>query len=298
MEIILKTNALSKNYSKVNALSELSFEVRKGMVFGILGPNGSGKTTTLGIILGVINQNSGDYSWFGNGMEDSNRKRIGALLETPNFYPYLTAVQNLKIVAKIKGLSDVDQKIHSVLKQVGLLERKDSVFRTYSLGMKQRLAIGSALLGEPEVLVLDEPTNGLDPEGIAEIRTLILEIAKQGKTIIIASHQLDEIEKVCSDVLIMRKGIALKSSGINEISDKKRQILVSSDELLRLENLFKSHPEITIAKSTATDLILDVPLSMSSKAINQLCFENGIILTGLREVQRSLEDQFLELIKA
>ena len=174
MEIILKTNALSKNYSKVKALSELSFEVRKGMVFGILGPNGSGKTTTLGIILGVINQNSGDYSWFGNGMDDSNRKRIGALLETPNFYPYLTAVQNLKIVAKIKGVELTDDVLSSILKQVRLYERKDSEFRTYSLGMKQRLAIGSALLGEPEVLVLDEPTNGLDPEGIAEIRTLIL----------------------------------------------------------------------------------------------------------------------------
>jgi ABC-2 type transport system ATP-binding protein len=298
MEIILKTNALSKNYSKIKALSNLSFEVRKGMVFGILGPNGSGKTTTLGIILGVINQNSGDYSWFGNGMNDENRTRIGALLETPNFYPYLTAVQNLQIVAKIKGIARHEEAIASVLVQVGLSERKDSEFRTYSLGMKQRLAIGAALLGEPEVLVLDEPTNGLDPEGIAEIRTLILDISKKGKTIIIASHQLDEIEKVCTDVLIMRKGIALKSSAINEITDKKRQILVSSDEIDRVVILLKSHPEISIAKSTNTELILDVPNDMSSKSINQLCFDHGIVLTGLREIQRSLEDQFLELIKA
>ncbi|MFT7611981.1 MAG: ABC-type multidrug transport system ATPase subunit, partial [Parvicellaceae bacterium] len=169
-DIVLKIEGLSKNYKNVQALKGLSITVEAGMVFGILGPNGSGKTTTLGILLGVLNASSGSYSWFDNGSKDANRKRIGALLETPNFYPYLSAVKNLRIVAQIKKLDNVDQRIDNVLSSVNLLERKDSAFKTFSLGMKQRLAIASALLNDPEVLVLDEPTNGLDPQGIAEIR--------------------------------------------------------------------------------------------------------------------------------
>lgn len=217
MGTILKISDLSKNYKNVQALNKLNVEVEQGMVFGILGPNGSGKTTTLGILLGVLNPSGGTYSWFDNGTADSNRTRIGALLETPNFFPYLSAVQNLRIVAKIKELDNVGDRIDKVLKIVDLFERRESKFKTFSLGMKQRLAIASALLNDPEVLVLDEPTNGLDPQGIAEIRNLIKEIAQEGKTIIIASHALDEIEKVCSDVVILKNGVALRQSKIESI---------------------------------------------------------------------------------
>ena len=159
---ILEIKGLSKKYRKVKALDQLNLTVEQGMIFGILGPNGSGKTTTLGILLGVINASGGNFSWFGNGEKDENRKRIGALLETPNFYPYLSAEKNLRIVARIKNLKNVEERIEKVLKSVNLFERRTSKFKTFSLGMKQRLAIASALLNDPEFLILDEPTSSLD----------------------------------------------------------------------------------------------------------------------------------------
>src|ERR1035437_9203965 len=183
---ILTVEDLSKSYGKIQALKDVSFDVPEGSVFGILGPNGSGKTTLLGTVLDVLLANAGTYSWF-DGMEHSEaRRRIGSLLETPNFYHYLSAFDNLEITAAIRQRG-LDDRIR-VLQQVGLLERKDSKFQTFSLGMKQRLAIGAALLGNPKILVLDEPTNGLDPSGIAEIRELIRKLNKDGITIIIASH--------------------------------------------------------------------------------------------------------------
>lgn len=296
-DTVLKIEGLSKNYGKIQALSNLSLEVKSGMVYGILGPNGSGKTTTLGILLGVLNQTSGSFSWFGNGMKDENRKRIGALLETPNFYPYLDAIQNLKIVGKIKGVHNVDERIDIVLDQVNLLERKKSEFRTYSLGMKQRLAIASALLSNPEVLVLDEPTNGLDPEGIAEIRSLIIDIAKEGKTIIVASHQLDEIEKICTDVLILKYGKTLKAAPINEISENKRQVALAADDLKQLKQVLTSLNGLHIMKETPSSLLLEVSEELTTAGINKACFEQGVVLTQLNEVQKSLEDQFLEIVK-
>ena len=204
MEKVLTISGLQKNYGKIHAVNDLSLSVERGSVYGILGPNGSGKTTTLAIILGVVNSNGGSYSWFGNENSKNDRKRIGAILEQPLFYPYLTAEKNLQIVASIKGVEYSD--IERVLKIVELFERKDSKFRTFSYGMKQRLAIASALLGNPEVLIFDEPTNGLDPKGIAEIRELIIKIAKQGITILLASHLLDEVQKTCSHVAVLKSG--------------------------------------------------------------------------------------------
>ncbi len=294
---VLKIDKLCKNYGNLKALTNLSVEIKKGMVFGILGPNGSGKTTTLGILLGVLQSTSGEYSWFGKGDRDENRKRIGALLETPNFYPYLTAVQNLKIVAKIKRLGETSDRIERVLKAVSLHQRKDSEFRTFSLGMKQRLAIASALLSDPEVLVLDEPTNGLDPEGIAEIRALINQVSKEGTTILIASHQLDEIEKVCTDVLILKNGVTLRTSGINEIVGITRQITVNAEPKEKLVEVLKNTDFIKGIKEELNFFLLDVDEQISTADINQLCFDNGIVLNQLNEVQKSLEDQFLEIVK-
>lgn len=296
-ETVLKINNLSKNYGNIQALDKLNIEVKKGMVFGILGPNGSGKTTTLGILLGVLNASSGDFSWFGNGMADENRRRIGALLETPNFYPYLDAVRNLEIVGKIKRVPNCAERTEIVLKQVNLYKRRTSEFRTYSLGMKQRLAIASALLSDPEVLVLDEPTNGLDPEGIAEIRSLIIKIAKEGKTILIASHQLDEIEKVCTDVLILRNGKALRTSPIGELAESSRQILVKADDMDALKGIVENLENVRIAKEENGEFLLEVPESLTTAGLNKLCFEQGIVLSTLKEVQKSLEDQFLEIVK-
>lgn len=294
---ILETQSLSKNYKKVQALNELNLKVEKGMVYGILGPNGSGKTTTLGILLGVLKQSKGSFSWFGNGAIDANRKRIGALLETPNFYPYMNAVRNLRIVAMIKKLDNVDERIDKVLKQVNLFERRTSKFSTYSLGMKQRLAIASALLNDPEVLVLDEPTNGLDPQGIAEIRNLIVEIAKAGKTILIASHQLDEIEKVCTDVVILQHGVAIRQSGIENILEDTRQVKIACSDNKAIEKHIAGIEAAKINTIEEDHVLLDVNDTLTTSDINQYFFEKGVVLSELREVRKSLEDQFLEITK-
>ena len=200
MEVVLSVKNLTKRYNRI-VVDHISFDVERGNIYGILGPNGSGKSTTFGMLLTTINPTEGSWKWFGEeGTSTETLKKIGAIIEQPNFYPYLSAEKNLQIVAEIKEASY--SRIDEVLALVGLLERKKDVFSTFSLGMKQRLAIASALLNNPEVLILDEPTNGLDPEGIIQIREIILQIAQQGITIIIASHLLDEIEKICSHVIV------------------------------------------------------------------------------------------------
>ena len=297
MSTVLQIQNLSKNYGVIKALNKLNIEVKKGMVFGILGPNGSGKTTTLGILLGVLNQSEGSFSWFGNGDSHINRKRIGALLETPNFYPYLTAVQNLKIVARIKDLDNVDARIDKVLQMVNLHERKDSNFKTYSLGMKQRLAIASALMSDPEVLVLDEPTNGLDPQGIAEIRNLINDIASNGKTILIASHQLDEIEKVCTDVVILKKGVVIAQDKVENITGGSKNMVIQAEDMDKVKSLVLSSDNMDILEEKQGRLILNVKEDLKATDVNQYFFENGIVLSELRLMRKSLEAQFLEITK-
>ena len=212
---VVSLRQLSKNYGKIQALKSVSFDVPQGSVYGILGPNGSGKTTLLSVVMSILKPNSGSYTLFNEEPTDAHRRRMGTLLETPNFYHYLSAVQNLKISAAIKDQPGAD--VEKVLETVNLLQRKNSSFSTYSLGMKQRLAIAAALLGNPDVLIFDEPTNGLDPVGIAEIRSLIKDLARQGKTIIMASHLLDEVEKVCTHVAILKQGNLIASGSVNDI---------------------------------------------------------------------------------
>jgi len=298
---VLEVQNLSKNYNNIKAVSELSLSVQEQMIYGILGPNGSGKTTTLGMLLGVINPNQGSYSWFGNGTKDENRKRIGSLLETPNFYPYLTAEQNLGITAKIKEITDASSEIENVLKLVDLYERRNSKFKTFSLGMKQRLAIASALIGSPEVLVLDEPTNGLDPQGIAEIRDLIIEIGRNGQTIIIASHILDEIEKICSHCAILKNGKLLRTGTIKEIigNEENTLIQIGAKDILHLEKIVSENPEMSVYKKAEENsgLIIRVQKKTSAEQINQYFFNKGIVLSELIVYNESLENQFLDIIK-
>jgi ABC-type multidrug transport system ATPase subunit len=297
-ETILEINGLSKKYKKINAVSDLNLKVEKQMIFGLLGPNGSGKTTTLGMLMGVIRASGGSYSWFGNGEKDENRKRIGALLETPNFYPYLTAVQNLEITAKIKGIANPEEEIQKVLKAVDLLDRQDSKFRTYSLGMKQRLAIGATLLGDPELLVLDEPTNGLDPQGIAEIRELIIEIGRSGKTIIIASHILDEIQKMCTHCAILRKGHLLQVGTIEDLIGNQDVALIKigSIDTPKLLKVIESDDSISVYKEDAKTLIIRCEAGTKPSEINQYFFDKGIVLSELSLFQESLENQFLAIV--
>ena len=294
---ILEINKLSKKYKDVLALDSLSLKVEKGTVFGLLGPNGSGKTTTLGILLGVLRQSTGSYSWFENGDAIENRLRIGALLETPNFYPYLSAVRNLEIVAKIKKLNNPSERIDSVLKIVNLYQRKESNFKTYSLGMKQRLAIAAAILNDPEVLVLDEPTNGLDPQGIAEIRELIITISKEGKTIIIASHILDEIEKVCTHAAILKFGNLIRQGTIEEIIGGDNFVIIAANDMDLTKTAIDENPQIEISKTTETEITIKVSKEMTTEMINQYFFDKGIVLSKLKSHSESLEKQFLEIIK-
>ena len=298
---VLEVQNLSKNYNNIKAVSDLSLSVQEQMIYGILGPNGSGKTTTLGMLLGVINPNQGTYSWFDNGTKDENRKRIGSLLETPNFYPYLTAEQNLGVTAKIKEITDASAEIENVLKLVDLYERRNSKFKTFSLGMKQRLAIANALIGSPEILVLDEPTNGLDPQGIAEIRDLIIEIGRNGKTIIIASHILDEIEKICTHCAILKNGKLLRTGTIKEIigNEENTLIQIGAKDLLDIEKIVSENPEMSVYKKTEENsgLIIRVQKNTSAEQINQYFFDKGIVLNELIVYNESLENQFLDIIK-
>lgn len=297
-EVILEISNLRKKYKEVVAVDSLSLTVKRGQVFGLLGPNGSGKTTTLAILLGVLNPTSGSYSWFGNGDHPANRLRIGALLETPNFYPYLNAVENLQVVARIKHMHEPDNAIRAVLERVDLWERRESPFRAYSLGMKQRLAIASALLNDPDVLVLDEPTNGLDPMGIADMRRLIQEIAKEGKTIIIASHILDEVEKICTHVAIMRFGKLLQIGEIADIMSQERRYALKADDMQALQNVLTGMPEIHAVKTHEDELLISVSDAFRASELNKQLVEKHIYLSGIREYRKNLETTFLEIVEA
>jgi ABC-2 type transport system ATP-binding protein len=294
LDTILTINNLTKKFGYLTAVKNLSFTINKGNVYGILGPNGSGKSTTLGVVLNVVNKTSGDFHWFdGNTTTHDALKKVGAIIERPNFYPYMSAYQNLKLVCKIK---EVDySKIDEKLEIVGLLDRKDSKFQTYSLGMKQRLAIASALLNDPEILILDEPTNGLDPQGIHQIRSLIKEIASTGTTILLASHLLDEVEKVCTHVLVLRKGEKLYSGRVDEMISSHGYLELKADDtdkLIQFLETKKMFGKIKVEDQLIT-AFLDEP--MDAKSVNQLMFENGIILTHLVKRKESLEEQFLQL---
>lgn len=292
METILTIENLYKNYGKVQAVKNVSLSIQKGNVYGILGPNGSGKSTTLGIVLNVVNKTSGKYSWFGGKMETHDAlKKVGAIIERPNFYPYMTAQQNLQLVCKIKGTSY--DKIAEKLEVVGLLERKDSKFRTFSLGMKQRLAIASALLNDPEILILDEPTNGLDPQGIRQIRDIIRVIASQGTTILLASHLLDEVEKVCSHVLVLRKGEILYSGTVDGMNSNEGFFELQSDKIIELREALSQHP--SVQKIEEYEGKLFVYANLEASEINRYLFEKNIFLNHLVKRKHSLEEQFLEL---
>lgn len=293
MSQVLSIDRISKSYGPVQALKSVSFDVPEGSVYGILGPNGSGKTTLLATILDVLLADSGTYSWFGGMPQDAARRQIGSLLETPNFYHYLSAVDNLEITAAIRQNGSADRL--KVLEQVGLLERKDSKFQTYSLGMKQRLAIGAALLGNPKVLVLDEPTNGLDPNGIAEIRQLIRDLSQQGITIIIASHLLDEIEKVCTHVAILKRGDLLLQGPVNEVLVSEDQIEVTSKDIETLRAALQGMPGIKRITNGDRTLLLACEPFVDTYAINEYCIGKGIVLSHLLLRKKSLETKFMEL---
>jgi ABC-2 type transport system ATP-binding protein len=294
LETILSISGLHKKFGKVHAVNNVSFEIKKGNVYGILGPNGSGKSTTLGIVLTVVNKTAGTYSWFGGNAETHDAlKKVGAIIERPNFYPYMTAYDNLKLVCKIKGAPY--QKIDEKLALVGLLERKDSKFRTFSLGMKQRLAIASALLNDPEILILDEPTNGLDPQGIRQIRDIIKEIAATGTTILLASHLLDEVEKVCSHVVVLRRGVVLYTGTVGGMINSEGFFELQAQDNAQLKNVLSQYAAIGTIEEQEGRLIAYPSAPLEPAELNRYLFSQGIALSYLVMRKHSLEEQFLQL---
>jgi len=294
---ILSLQNLDKKYGKVHAVKNLSFTIEKGNVYGILGPNGSGKSTTLGIILNVVNKSGGRFSWFDGQLSTHDAlKKVGAIIERPNFYPYMTAKQNLALICKIKGIAT--DKIDEKLEIVHLFERRDSKFSTFSLGMKQRLAIASALLNDPEILILDEPTNGLDPEGIHEIREIIKSIASNGTTILLASHLLDEVEKVCSHVIVIRKGEKLYAGSVDEMTASNGVLEVKIDHKENeLISFLENHNAVFKVTKQHETIMATLQTNVMASAINKELFEKGFILSHLVKRKPSLEQQFLDLTK-
>ncbi len=295
MKIILQTNNLNKRYGRITAVSNLSFIIHEGNVFGILGPNGSGKTTTLSIITDVIRPDEGDFFWFEEKPSPVLRKKIGSLIEIPNFYPYLTLKRNLMVIARIKDVEYSD--IPRVLDITGLSMRINSRYDTLSLGMKQRLAIASVLLGNPEVLVLDEPANGLDPEGIAEVRQIIINEAEKNKTIILASHILDEVEKVCSHVGVLKSGEMIARGKVSELLLSKNPLVVSAENIdLLEEEIIRSGLSESVSREN-NNLLVILKEGCSTSDLNAYAFNKGLVLTKIEQRKKSLESHFLELVK-
>jgi len=295
MKEILSIQGLSKSYKNIRAIHNLNLEISEGQAFGILGPNGSGKTTTLSIVTGIIRQDNGNFSWFGEEPDARQRKTIGSLIESPHFYPYLSLEKNLRIICDIKGVSNAD--IDRVLETARLSERKKSKFSAMSLGMKQRLGIAAAMLGDPKVLVLDEPTNGLDPEGIAEVRDLVIEQVKMGKTLILASHILNEVEKICNHVAILKNGELLACGPVKELLAEDEIIEISCGDNELLKKKLDSSKLVKEVYSENGLLILTLNENISTADINNFAFSNQLVIHHMLSRKRSLESQFLELVK-
>jgi len=294
LETVLHTDKLTKTFGRLCAVNRLDLEVNRGQVFGMLGPNGSGKTTTLGMLMGVTNPTSGSFTWFGERATHLTRKKIGAVLEHPIFYPYLSGQKNLELNALIKGADPAN--IEKVLETVELSDRKQDKYKTYSLGMKQRLAIASALVGDPVILILDEPTNGLDPMGIAEIREIIKRIAADGKTIILASHLLDEVQKVCTHFAILRKGSLVHTGPVEEVGKGEEvvEVIAYHDDLPHILHEFRGSLSV---KSENGKFLVRLRDDFHSVDLNKFLFEKGIVASHIVTQKKSLEKQFLEILQ-
>lgn len=295
MNKVLEITQLTKKFGSFTAVNDVTFSVEKGNVYGLLGPNGSGKSTTLGMILNVINPTAGSWKWFGKEQDNDSLKKIGAIIESPKFYPYLSAQKNLEIVADIKEANYA--KIDEKLELVGLLSRKKDKFQQYSLGMKQRLAIAAALLNDPEVLILDEPTNGLDPQGIIQIRELIIKIAQQGTTIILASHLLDEVEKVCSHVVVLNQGKMLYAGSVDQMNSSFGSIEVAAQNMESLEYTLKTFSFVSKVTKENNKLLAVLAEEKEPAEINKMLYEQGIVVNHLVKRKESLEQQFFQLIQ-
>ena len=295
-EILLKIENISKYYGSIKAVDKLSITIKKGNIYGLLGPNGSGKSTTLGMILNVVNPSEGSFEWFEGKLNNHQAlKKIGAIIERPNFYPYMTAIQNLKLICQIKKCSY--NSITEKLELVRLWDRRNSSFSSYSLGMKQRLAIAAALINNPEILILDEPTNGLDPEGIEQIRKLIKLTASKGTTIILASHLLDEIEKTCNKVIVLKNGKKFYEGPTDQITQTHGYFEIGATDLKKLKLFLESIPQIQQLKWNDPFYHVSFNEALSKDKLSQLLVNETIFITHFVKKQPSLEQEYLTLIQ-
>lgn len=295
---VIETSDLTKRYRNTVAVDQVSFSVEPGQIFGFLGPNGAGKTTTIGMLLGIVTPTAGSFTLFGGSSAKelhAARQRIGATLEYPNFYPYLTGWDNLRIVANVKRKST--KAIEEVLEIVGLSERRKTTFKAFSLGMKQRLALAATMLGDPELIILDEPANGLDPEGMREIRNIIQELARRGKTIFLSSHLLWEVERTCTHVAIIQKGTIIRQDSVEDITSGNVIVGLRGDDTAKLESIVSDYPKaagVHVRDGTVIAQLEDEDLA----ALNRFVAERGVYLSHLARQPRTLEDVFMELTGA
>ncbi len=293
---VVETIGLTKDYGDVRAVSDLSLQVPRGTVLGLLGPNGAGKTTIIGTLLGLIRPSSGTIRLFGkeiNGSTNEAVRRIGAIMETPAFYPYLSGRDNLRYFQGISGTGGVAE-IESLLDLVGLTDRADARFNTYSLGMKHRLGIAFALLGDPELLLLDEPTNGLDPSGMAEVRQLLRNLGDGERTIVLASHLLNEVEQVCDHVAILNKGSMIADGAVRELIGRRDRIHLSTTDDVAAHRVLTEFDWVDSVLAIDGGLVVEAPSDRAAE-ISEGLARADIYPTELRAVSTSLEQFFLQV---
>ena len=294
---ILKVEKISKQFGQLKAVDELSFEVAAGEVFGFLGQNGSGKSTTIRMLLSLIHPSSGTIELFGKSLQKERNQileQVGAIIERPDLYPYLSAREHLQLFAKVRKQKINAHAIEDTLDKVGLLDRAKDKVQTFSLGMKQRLGIAIALVHNPQLIILDEPTNGLDPQGIADIRKLIQDLAKEGKTILVSSHLLAEIEQVATQILIIHKGKKVVAGSTQALLDPQMKIvqLKTLDDQLALQVLQTSSFSQYLLKRNH-GLFLKMPTQDIPK-LNASLIAAAVPIIGI-EAKNSLEDYFLHI---
>lgn len=299
VEKVIQISSLSKRFKDLLAVDELELHVNRGDVFGFLGPNGAGKSTTIRMMLSLVSPTSGTINIFGKSLLENRKeilKNIGAIVEKPDFYQYLPAIKNLEILAKISGKEVSSKRIIELLDLVGLKDRAGSKVKTYSHGMKQRLGIAQALLHDPELIVLDEPTTGLDPQGMKEIRDLILRLSKdENKTIFLSSHILSEIELVANRMIIINKGKKIVEGEVsNLLNSNKVKVTVEVENIVTVKNILETTKWLNQIESISANKI-NINLEQNEiPLLNKFLVENGIMVNALVPV-RSLEDYFLNI---
>ena len=293
-DVVIRTDALTKRYGRVLAVDQLSLQVPRGHVFGLLGPNGAGKTTFMGMLLGLVRPTSGSFSLLGaNGVSMDALRRIGAIVETPAFYPYLSGRRNLAYFQGVMGRKDPGE-LDTLLDRVGLADRAGDAFKTYSLGMKQRLGLAYALLGDPELLLLDEPTNGMDPAGMAEVRDLIRSLGSEGRTVLISSHLLNEVEQVCDSVAIISKGRLVVQGDVADLLHPQEQVRLRTTDDAKALAILTAADDIESAKAENEALVVMIAHERSSE-LTALLSKSEVYVTEIAPLQVSLEQYFLDV---